>query len=91
MKISKGEWKVDGDLDTLSVIAEDNDTSTVRRICHVAGWGHHIPNYEEFKANAKLIAAAPDLFKTLLTISKEGNLPYELHMQVLTALVKASV
>jgi len=91
MNITKGTWKVEGDLDSLSVIAEDNNTATVRRICHVAGWGHHIPNYEEFDANAKLIASAPDLFETLLKVSKEGNLPYELHMQVLSVLVKAAV
>jgi hypothetical protein len=91
MNITKGTWKIDGDLDNLSVIVEDHNTDTVRRICHVACWNHQLPHYSESDANAKLIAAAPDLFETLLTISKEGNLPYELHMQVLSVLVKAAV
>jgi hypothetical protein len=91
MNITKGTWKVDGDLDNIAIIVEDHKTDTVKRICHVAGWDHHVPNYHEYDANAKLIAAAPDLFETLLTISKEGNLPYELHMQVLAVLVKAAV
>lgn len=64
-----GPWKVIGSLDDLSVVNMDSDDlgscDGVRRVAHVVQGGYEIPNYDEAEANARLIAAAPELVEAL--------------------------
>lgn len=59
---TKDEWKVLNEgLEDMAVICK----KTKQRICWVKGWDHLPPTYEQDEANAKLIAAAPDLLEAL--------------------------
>lgn len=63
MKHTKGEWITQGDLDNLRVITEKDGWTN--QVCKVIDMDHLTPNYEQNKANAKLIAAAPELLENL--------------------------
>jgi hypothetical protein len=54
-KFTKGEWFVSGGYQIVSMPSQCKITN------HVSGW-----NLDEAEANAKLIAAAPDLFEALI-------------------------
>jgi hypothetical protein len=62
-KFTKGEWKIND----INIVAENGET-----ICQVYdGFPTHISkmNMEIVEANAKLIAAAPEMIKLLVKIS----------------------
>ncbi len=61
MKHTKGEWKITQD--GTQIYTGDNPTN-VKVMCDIC------TRTEESKANTKLIAAAPDLLKTLIEINK---------------------
>lgn len=61
MKHTKGEWKIDP-LNDISIIDSSGDRLE-QLICQTNGKGG-----EERKANAKLIAAAPDLLEALIGV-----------------------
>lgn len=69
-KHTKGEWSVDG-FNTTSVITNINGYTKICD-CHIAGIiGNDALQYlEENKANAKLIAAAPELLEALIKLEK---------------------
>lgn len=64
-----GPWAVAGELDYLRVespnSADPNACDGVRQIAIVRQSDYEIPNYGEAEANARLIAAAPDLLSAL--------------------------
>jgi hypothetical protein len=63
-----GTWRVAGELDFLRVEAESENPNAcdgIRQIALVRQSDYEIPNYEEAEANAKLIAAAPELLDAL--------------------------
>lgn len=70
-KHTKGEWSVDG-LNTTSVITNINGYTKVCD-CHLAGiTGNDALQFlEENKANAKLIASAPDLLEALISLMND--------------------
>lgn len=73
MKYTKGQWSVDG-FNTTSVITNINGFTKVCD-CHLAGLtGNEALQFlEENKANAKLIASAPELLEALMAIvTKDG-------------------
>ena len=59
-KFTKGEWKViqGAGIDELDVISEDE-----RNICCL--FGYSVSRWKEQKANARLIAAAPEMYRML--------------------------
>lgn len=81
MKHTKGEWKRNPhDTDLEETIKSDSGL----RICEVKSFGSNDcfrdPSVEERKANAKLIAAAPELLEALqeLLIYCRGNMTNQL-------------
>lgn len=66
-KGTKGKWIVTGELDHLEVVVshEEKDFHQWKRVSSVKCFDHHVPRYEESKANARLISAAPDLLEAL--------------------------
>lgn len=64
-----GPWVVTGDLDSLRVVNDNSDNPNacdgVRQVAHVVQGGYEIANYAEAEANARLIAAAPDMLAAL--------------------------
>jgi hypothetical protein len=71
-KHTKGKWETQGSLDNIEVIVKTSIDGLYSRIAHVANWDQYPPNYEEAEANAKLIAAAPELLETLIEILELG-------------------
>jgi len=69
MKTTKGKWEIIGQMDDLRVIVENSNNphacDGIRQICEVRQHGYEIPDYVEAVANAKLIAAAPELLAAL--------------------------
>jgi len=74
MKHTEGEWSVDGH-NLRSVICKVGDKK-YKTICTSKIEGQNVDSIEEEKANAKLIAAAPDMLEALIAIStnKHGDL-----------------
>ncbi len=58
-KHTQGDWRVNGHLDDLRIMNKES------QICVVRCFDSAIPNYKESEANAKLIAAAPEMLKEL--------------------------
>lgn len=75
-KHTKGNWQKEGELDNLEVTAEHPKTGIHDRICKVVNWetADRLPRYEEYEANAKLIAAAPEMLKELNELIKIATL-----------------
>lgn len=71
-KITKGIWEVQGSFDELRVGVKNskdpNSCDNYRQVCIVQQSDYEIPNYTEAEANAKLIAAAPDLLNACLKV-----------------------
>lgn len=62
MKYTKGKWSVTGSGNSnfkLCIIAEDGGS-----ICHITNW-------QEAKANAKLISKAPEMYEALKLVYKD--------------------
>jgi hypothetical protein len=69
LKHSAGNWYIHGQLDDLVVevvMNEGTDDEYYQKIANVRGYDYHSPNYERSEANAKLIAAAPDMLLALM-------------------------
>ena len=66
-KFTTGDWFVSGGTEVVSMPSQCKISN------RVSGW-----NYEESKANAKLIAAAPDMFDALECICKDKEVWSEL-------------
>ena len=64
-EFTPGQWGVDEDEDSVFAVAE-KDGERVYIVPIIEGI-----NEEEYKANARLIAAAPELYKTLAVIVNE--------------------
>ena len=66
-QFTKGKWTVNGQLEDLCVYGNQStdDFIECRRVALVTQDGWENPNYEESQANAKLIAAAPDMLRAL--------------------------
>lgn len=58
MKTTDGTWFVSGQTEVISMPSQCN-------IAKVSGW-----NYEQAQANAKLIAAAPEMLEMLIRLDK---------------------
>jgi len=70
-KHTKGEWKIEGDLDDIRITAVvPHNTNVIRQIAVVKCQDTHIPNYEQSQADAKLIAAAPELLEQLSELTE---------------------
>lgn len=65
MKHTKGEWLIQEDFPNRSVEIKNINHE---RICSVMPFGNK--SKEEFNANAKLIAAAPELLEALIKANK---------------------
>jgi len=71
MKHTKGNWKIDIEVDGNLWIGSDNKTSMIANVC--SGFNGATKLYEpedDELANAKLIAAAPELLKELNNMIK---------------------
>ena len=87
-KFTKGEWKVTSE-DAIKIKAEDG--SNIAIITHLTNFKRR--DIREAEANAKLIAAAPDLLKSLVMLCESIDSCVELTPEVLqqaqTAIKKA--
>lgn len=80
MKHTKGEWFVSGSDQIVSM------PSQCKIANRVSGW-----NQEEAEANAKLIAAAPELLEVLQTIENDDNsIPEWLLVRIKQVIKKAT-
>lgn len=73
MRYTQGNWEVWGSLDTLTIGVTQNiheDDEVFKRIALVSGYDHHVPNYEEAEANAKLMAASKDMYEALIEANR---------------------
>ena len=72
LKITQGEWNVQGEFDNIRVGVQNSkdpkSCDNYRQVCLVQQSDYEIPNYTEAEANAKLIAAAPDLLNACLKV-----------------------
>ena len=67
-KHTPGPWQVAGELDNLRVMSEIDDEKAcdgLRRVALVTCGDFELADYGEHAANARLIAAAPDLLAAL--------------------------
>lgn len=55
---TQGKWTTHGSLGDLQIIVDNNETGIAERIASVHCFDHHIPSYNESKANAALIVDA---------------------------------
>jgi len=68
-KHTPGPWKIYGN-DTEIYIGNMESTNSgacdgIRMVCDVKQGDYELPDYDEAKSNATLIASAPEMFKTL--------------------------
>ena len=77
-KFTKGPWVVDGKYSTFMAITSGNEVVCDVSCCHD---GFHIKPNEKEKANAQLIACAPDMYEILERLvnnsSFQSNMPFE--------------
>lgn len=69
--ITKGEWKILGDLEPIIAVTDSKNPKScdhIRQVCEVKCGGFEVPDYEESKKNAFLIASSPKLLKHLKTM-----------------------
>ena len=65
---TKGPWRLSFDPETGAFAIEDDNRSAI--LCSRPPWGHRS---DESIANARLMAAAPDLMEACLEVHKCGN------------------
>jgi hypothetical protein len=74
-KHTKGPWKIDGK--TELCITDVDDISRFIGSASIMGAGNNYAEaYEEAKANARLMAAAPDLLDALEAMIDSGEIAY---------------
>ena len=79
---TNGKWKVTTDGQKVTSILDRNDANGFNNICSI---NEHV---EEREANAKLIAAAPFLLKTLIDMTEMESTPKHLKKYALEAINK---
>jgi len=67
-KHTQGQWEVTGELDDLEVWSNGNNKE---RIALIRTENYKIPHYDKAEANAKLIAAAPEMLNTLFRVHNQ--------------------
>ena len=79
---TKGEWKAEGNslVDANRIVATESHV-----ICRITG--ADFESDEEMEANAKLIAAAPDLLEAL-KIFIDSTMPYDKKVEVARKAIK---
>lgn len=87
-KGTKGEWKVEGlDIIDYTPVSITCDNKLIAEVYNCVD--SFKPHTEESKANAQLIASAPDLLKALIEVTRESDCPPYIQAMAQQAINKA--